>query len=249
MIFNDIIKKDGAIQNCEEWNFGGDYGSISDNPLLLLKFTNLINRGLDKTKSIINKTDGRWQDDDPNFTDVPEDTTDLTNGISEYLLDRSHSIIEGFEVLDISGNYYPLKPIDYRDIRDDFGTTQTEFQTPSGLPVYYELKGDIVKLFPAPSSTSVTCGFETNGLKIVYKRESDYFVSTDTDKEMGIPRMFHDLPCLFASEEYAKKNSSTTSVKLLEDEIIKRSQDLKDHLSSRNKDEQVTLSSESINSI
>lgn len=242
MLFNQTTTKNGAIQYCEEWLFGNDYGAISSNSNLLLQFTNLINRGLDKTKALIYKTDGRWQHDDPNYTDLPEDTTDLQNGISDYLLDPSFGIIQGFEVLDAQGNYYPIYPIDYSNIRE-IGSSVTEYEQQPGRPQEYDLKGDIVTLYPAPATGSVTM---TAGLKAIYKREPSYFVSTDTTKEMGIPRMFHDIPCLFACTEYAKKNSMTDKAREIDAEINKRSLELEEYLSSRNTDEQVVITSERV---
>lgn len=242
MFFNQTTTKNGAIQKCEDWLFGGDYGAISGNTNLLLKFTNLLNSGLDKTKALIYSVDGRWQDDDPNFTNLPEATTDLQSGISDYLLDRSHGIIQGFEVMDSTGKYYPIYSIDYANIRED-GSSVTEFESQDGRPAYYDLKGDIVTLYPAPLTGQVTM---TAGLKVIYKRESDYFTSTDTTKEMGIPRMFHDIPCLFACTEYAKMNSMTDKARELDAEINKRSLELKDHLSSRNTDEQAVITSERV---
>lgn len=245
MQFNDTSTKNGAIQKCEEWVFGGDYGAISGNSTLLLRFTNLLNSGLDKTKSLIYKSDNRWQDDDPNYDDIPDGTTDLSNAQQTYRLDRSHSIVEGFEVMNASGDYIPLTEIDYEEIRDS-GSSKSEFESTAGLPKYYELKGDIVTLYPAPATGKVTM---SDGLKIVYKRESDYYVSTDTTKEMGIPRMFQDLPVLFASNEYAKQNTMSEKARELDKEIEKRSGELKEHFSSRNKDEQLVITSETVISI
>jgi len=240
MTFNDTTTKNGAIQKCEDWLFGGDYGAISSNANLLLKFTNLINSGLDKTKALLYTADGRWQDDDPNYTTLPEDTTNLSNGVADYQLGRDHVFIQGFEVMDSAGKYYPIYPIDYSDIRE-IESSETGYASNPGIPSKYDLKGDIVTLYPAPATGSVTM---TAGLKVIYKRESDYFESTDTTKEMGIPRMFHDIPCLFACSEYSKMNIMKDKARELDAEIIKRSLELKAHYSSRNIDDTPVLESE-----
>lgn len=242
MTFNDTTTKNGAIQKCEDWLFGGDYGSISGNSNLLLKFTNLLNSGLDKTKALLYTADGRWQDDDPNYTTIPEDTTNLSNGVSDYQLGRDHVFIQGFEVMDSAGKYYPIYPIDYSDIRE-VGSSVTEYAGDPGLPSHYDVKGDIVTLYPAPATGSVTM---TEGLKVIYKRESDYFVSSDTTKEIGVPRMFQDIPCLFACSEYAKMNIIKEKARELDNEIIKRSQELKAHYSSRNIDDTPVVTSETV---
>lgn len=89
----------------------------------------------------------------------------------------------------------------------------------------------------------------SDGLKIIYKRESDYFVSTDTTKEIGIPRTFHDIPVLFACDEYAQMNSMHDKAREIELQINKRSLELKEHLAQRQKDEQDIITSETIISI
>lgn len=237
MIFNDTTNFNGAIQFCEDWLFGGDYGAISNNPTLLQKFTNLINRGLDKYKALGYKVDGRWGDDDINFADIPEAVTDLTDGQAIYRLDRSHLIVEGFEVKNSNGEYIPLYNVDYLDIRES-GMSNTSYAETDGLPREYSLKGDIVTLRPAPATGSVTM---EEGLKIIYKREPDYHTSTDTDTEIGVPRTWQDIPCLFACDEYAKQNSMANKAREIEAEILVRSQDLKDYLSGRKKDQRTTL--------
>lgn len=238
MVFNDTTTKNGVIQQCEDWLFGNNYGAISGNTDLLKKFTNLFNRGLDKTRAVLLSVDGRFQDDDPNYTtSVPADTTTLSDGVSSYSLNRSHVIIEGFEVKDSNGDYYPLVPIDYRDIRK-LHTTPTKFMETSGKPVFYDVSANVVTLFPAPATADVTL---SAGLKVIYKREPKYATYTDTSTEVGVPRMFQDVPGLFACQEYAKQNSMTEKARELDAEIQKRTADLKKLVSERNNDEKLSL--------
>jgi len=238
MLFNDTTTKNGAIQFCEDWLFSGDYGAISGNSTLLLKFTNGINRGLDKTKALIYQADARWQDDDPNFTDVNDATTDLSNGVQEYELDPDQLIIDGVEVMLAYGNYKTLKLIDHAQIRES-GIALSEYKATPGIPEEYDVEGDVLTLYPAPATGSVTM---SNGLKLLSKRPSSYFVSTDTIKEMGIPRTFHDVPCLFACSEYASMNSMEQKMVDIENELTKRKLQLTKHFSLRNKDEKRRLS-------
>lgn len=126
MVFNDTTNKNGLIQECETWLFGSDYGAISGNSSMLLTFTRLLNYGLDVTVGEILKTDGKWQYDDSNNTDLPIATTTLTAGLQNYTLDLSHLKIHGVDVLDSEGNYQPLKQIDYREIRQT-RQSDTEF--------------------------------------------------------------------------------------------------------------------------
>lgn len=245
MVFNDILSKNGAIQKCEEWLFGRNYGVISNNPDLLLTFTNLINSGLDKTKSLLYAADNTWQDDDVNYTTYNYETTDLSDGVAEYTIDKSHGIIEGLEIMHIDGKYYQIYQIDNRDLLDT-GYTETSLQIPTSIPTKWDINGNVLTLMPKPSATYVTL---TDGLKIRFKRESKYFDSSATTTELGIPRMFHDIPCLFACNEFAKQNSMGDKVKDTGDEINKRSFELKDHMAKRNKTDTPIITSESVNSI
>lgn len=238
MVFSDTTNKNGAIQFCEEWLFGNDYGAISGNPTLLLKFTNGINRGMDLTKALIYQADARWQDDDPNFTTINDSTTDLSDGVSTYRLDKDQLIVDGVEVLGIDGNYHLLKHIDYADIKEK-NISLSEYKSTPGMPEEYDLEGDILILFPSPATGVVTM---SNGLKLLSKRPSSYFVSTDTDKEIGIPRTFHDVPCLFACSEYASMNSMEQKMVDIENKLALRKKDLTKHFSLRNKDEKRRLS-------
>ena len=230
MVFNDTTTLTGAIQDCESWLFGSNYGAISGNTTLLKKFTTLLNYGLDQTTIEIMKSNGKWRYDDPNRKDRPIGKTNLSAGTGEYELDLSHLTVIGVEVMDAQGNYYPISQIDYTDI-NRAGMSDTEFFETDGKPIYFDIEGQTLKLFPAPSSTETTL---TDGLRVHYQREPDYFVYTDTTKEVGIPRMFQDLPVLFACDKYAKQNSMADKARELDNEIIKITVNIKDFISKRN---------------
>lgn len=231
MTFNDTTTLNGFIQECEAWLFGSNFGTISGNTESLKQFANLANYGLDQTDSLIFQTDGYWQHDDFNYTSTfPIATTNLSDGVNNYLLDRKQRKIHGFEVLDKDGDYYPLHKIDFRNIRQS-GQAENEFFEEDGKPLYYDLQGNSVKLFPAPSTNDVTL---TAGLRVIYQREPDYFVYTDTSKELGIPRGYHDIPVAFACAKYAKQNGMSEKARELDNEIQRRSQDIKNHFNTRN---------------
>lgn len=233
MVFNDTTTKNGLIQDCESWLFGSDYGVISSNPTLLDKFTSLLNYGVDRTSVKILENDGKWQYDDNNHTDFPEATTDLSDNNRNYILSKTFMKIEGFECLDKSGNYYPLTKIDKEEIRR-MGFSISEFMETAGVPQYYDVDGDTVTLFPAPATGSVTM---TDGLKVLYQRPSSYFVSTDTDKEVGVASPFTDMPSLYACQKYAKQNSMRDKARELDAEVLKRENELETLISNRWKDQ------------
>jgi hypothetical protein len=237
MVFNDTTTKNGAIQECEAWLFGSDYGAISGNTKLLQAFTVKLNQGVTQTLQEIFKTDGRWQYDSSTYTDITLGKADLVDGQRRYKLDSSHLIIEGFEIQDSSGDYYTIKQIDYRDLRER-GISESEFYKTNGKPAFYDLKGDIVTLYPAPSASDVTL---TDGIKISFKREAEQFAYTDTNKEIGVPSSVRDLPVLFACATHAKQNSMTAKARELDAMITQRKLDLKTAMSARNKDKTLRI--------
>lgn len=227
----------GLIQECETWIFGNNYGAISDNPQMLATFTRLINNGLDEVTASIMEVDGRWQYDDSNYTDFPIATTTLVDNQQDYQLSVSHIKILGVEVKKSDGDYYVLRPLDLQDIRRK-GMSVTEFFDEKGLPQYYDVTGNSLKLYPSPNATQVTT---TAGLKVFFQREPDYFETTDTTKVPGIPSIFHDVPALFACAKYAKANQMTEKARELDAELQKRMTKLVDFYSKRNVDQKPRL--------
>lgn len=233
MQFNDTTNLSGAIQECEAWLFGGNYGTISNNPTLLKRFTSLINEGNNDTIIELFKSDGRWKYDDRNNDNIPRATTDLADGVRNYLLENSHLKVYGFEVKDNQGNFYPIRPIDFSEIRLS-GQSESEFFETSGKPMLYDLDGDVVKLYPAPKASDVTL---SDGLRIVYQDGPALFSTTDTTKEFGLPKPFHSMPVLLACSRYAKQNSMQDKARELDAEIERKRVDIKDFISKRNNED------------
>lgn len=238
MIFNDTsTNKNGLIQECETWLFGSNYGAISGNTNLLSTFTRLINNGLDEITVSIMQVDGRWQYDDSNYTNFPIGTTTLVADQQDYQLSTEQIKVLGVEVRQSDGEYHVLRPLDMQDIRRK-GLAITEFMDESGLPIYYDISGNTLKLYPAPKADQVTL---SAGLKVFFQRKPDYFTTDDTSQEPGIPSIFHDIPALYACAKYAKSNQMAEKARELDAEIEKRMTKLTDFFSKRNKDSKLKL--------
>ena len=237
MQFSDTTNKSGMIQECETWLFGNNYGAISGDSDLLATFTRLINYGLDETVTRIMSVDGRWQYGDSNFTTHPIATTTMVNGQQDYALDVSHLKILGVEVKDSTGNWQVVTQLDMQDIRRK-GMALTEFMEEDAMPRYYDLVGDSIFLYPAPATAYVTL---TNGLKVYFQREPDYFTTSDTTQTPGFPSVFHDIPVLFACAKYAKSNQISEKSRELDAEIIKRTGELTHFYTKRNVDGKARL--------
>lgn len=241
MVFNDTSSsKDGLIQECETWLFGSDYGAISGNTNLLATFTRLLNRAKDKTQLEILKVDGRQQFHDRNLTTLPMDTADLEANQPDYQLDNAHLKMLGVEVKDTNGDWYALSPIDQQDIRRK-GHSYTEFMETAGRPMYYDLIGGSIYLFPKPAADQVTTGVASQSLKVFYQSEVDYFAVDDTTKTPGIPTPLHYVIPLFACQQYAKSNQMAEKVRELDAEIQIAKEEIRQFFSKRNVDDKTRL--------
>lgn len=232
MKFSDPTNKNGILQKCELYVFGGNYGSISGNTTNKAVFTGLCNDALDSITSEILDSDTRWQWDDTNYTDFPIGQKDLQEGQRDYTLDVSHLKILGVEAKDKSGNYYPLYPIDTRDMTDK-NISPTEFFENNGQPQYYDLIANSIMIYPSPDLDLVT---QSNGLKVRFQRAAEYFETSDTDKEAGFASIYHKLIPLMASYDYTMSNDMNAKASFLAKKIDEEKKMLKSYMNKRDKD-------------
>ena len=131
--------------------------------------------------------DGKWQFDDTNYTDFPIGRGTLLASQQDYTFASDVLEVEGVSVLNASGDWAKLTPIDDKEL----GVDPEEFASIDGLPVYYDKQGRSILLYPAPAAANVTL---TNGLKVFFKRTADLYTSaefTTGTKEPGFPSPFH----------------------------------------------------------
>lgn len=237
--------KAGLIQECEIIVFGDNsYGRISGDANQLATFTRYINEALNRVVNLIMTADGRWQFDDTNNTDFPIATTDLVTTLGseqqDYTFDITMLRILRIEVLDNTGAWRKLTPIDENDIYDQ---SLTDFLKTPGLPVYYDKQGASIFLYPKPLATAVT---STAGLKVWFQRPPSYFTISDTTKVPGFNSMYHRLVALIASRDYAMFKS-LSNVKSIADKVAQDEDSLVENYALRNKDEHVKLSAKRVN--
>ena len=244
MQFSDTTNKNGILQKCELYLFGGNYGAITGNTTNLAVFTGLVNDAQDSIVSDILDVDTRWQWDDTNRTDFPIGSIDLVDGQRDYTLDVEHLKILGVEVKDASGNFYPLLPIDMEDMRSK-GITPTEFFETNGLPQYYDKIANSILLYPQPATAQVTI---SNGLKVHFQRGPEYFTTSDTTRVPGFASLYHKLIPLLTSFEYAVSNDMTEKAGLLNIRIQEERNKLKGYFSKRGKDRKPRITIKTKNS-
>jgi len=233
MTFNDTTTKDGLIQACEDFLFN-KYGVISSDSELLFSFTNKINRGLDKTVSLILQNDRYWAFDDSNFTDFPIATTNLVADQQDYTLSVSPEmmIIERVEMKDSSGNWTLLKPF---TLEETEMTRDAMLSEAGSTPMYYDKLDHAIILYPKPNYNS------TAGLRVYYKRPPSYFTYTDTTKKPGFVQLYHRLPALYACLDYARSNDMNNKIAGITEEIRDMEDKITAHYQDRDADQKIVL--------
>ena len=150
-------------------------------------FTRAANNWYADVNTWIWQASGEWDYDDTNYIDLPIATADLVNNQQDYSLPTNIQKIDRVEVKDVSGDWHKLIPIDQSELPT---TALTEFEEDAGLPIYYDVSGNSLMLYPKPATASVTI---SQGLKLYFSREIDKFTVSDTTKEAGFLENFHKL--------------------------------------------------------
>ena len=223
MIFNDTSTKQGIVQD----TLFTIFGNSSDNTQYpTADITRNINRHYDSVVAKILESDGRWQWDDTNATDLPIGTTNLVTNQQDYGIDTTFLRITRVELIKQDGTATLLQPLDQVDVYDQALTEY--FKTP-GTPMYYDKLANSLFLYPAPSYNY------TGGLRVYFQRNVSYFTASDTTKVPGFASPFHRLLSLGAAYDFMlPKNYPQLGV--VKNEINEMSQALQDFYSKRDKD-------------
>lgn len=192
-----------------------------------------LNLGIDRALNIIFKANGKWQFDDSNHTDYPIITTNLVDGQRDYSFttdEDGNVILDIYKVMvaDSSGTYHEVYPVD----------VQSESNTASfydgllveGQPIRYDKTGNGIFLDPIPNYNY------TNGMKIYINREAVYFTVSDTTGKCGISGLFQSYPVVYASYQYALRNSLPSKTDF-EKELLRMEKEMGDWYGSRGKDD------------
>lgn len=225
MQFSDTSTKTGIIQACERYTKLGDAG-ISGNTLYIKEFTALVNQIGRKVWAIIFESYGGWQYEDGNQTDLPASVTTLTADQTTYAMPSGSLSVRGIEVKNTGGVWSRLFPITEEEIRDR--QAMGEFFKTSGTPLYYQMIGQTIRIFPASNWT------QSSSFKVFYDRGSVAFVSTDTTATPGFISEFHDILSVGASLQYLIPNQpESPTVNLLRFEYADYEKKLKTYYTQK----------------
>lgn len=169
-----------------------------------------INAAYETVVGWIITADGTWEFDDTNFTDHPRSRGNLVEGQEDYAFTSEYLDIEAIEILDTGSpaKYRRIEPLDHYMLnglspQQYFGLTSAGNPS-TGFPDYYDKNGDTIRLYRAPTSTSVTL---TNGIRTWFKRTADLFTAaqvTTGTKEPGFASSFHSILAYMAAIPYCQ---------------------------------------------
>jgi hypothetical protein len=228
MKFYDATKATNGL--CQEVDRLCD---TTDNSYPRLDKTARINNALEELVGKIISSDGVWEWDDTNQTDLPVSTGTLVEGQESYSFAAEYLKVKRVKIKDLNGNWFLLKQIDQQDLEASgtaieslFGISSGNPQT--GLPQYYDILGDSIRLYPAPTSANVTLA---SGIKADFVRTAVLFTATSATTadttEPGLPSPYHVLLAYKASLPYCASHKKdrvgwlTSEIARLEDSLIK----------------------------
>lgn len=190
-----------------------------------------INNGLDEVASIIQRADGNWQWEDPNQTDLPIGTTNIVSGQQDYEISTTFLKVEKVWIHTTSTDT-TWTELDYVEDKSEFLDKVSTQDT--GVPMFYTIVGNslIFDTFPNYSST--------NGLKVLFARNVQYFSGTTTPVATtvapGFNPQFHKYLSLYAQREwleaYEKGNDHLNKVLI---RMQKMEKDIQKYYSSKKK--------------
>lgn len=203
MEFSNTNTEEGIIQEID------DICGTDNSSYPLKRKTARVNRALDDFTSLAILYDKNWSYDDSNKYDhdpspfaavndlvlrnLPIARTKLNAGQQDYPFDLRWVIIKGVFIKLPSG--------DLRKLEEATGDEVLNVPTTvSGVPTKFKFIGNSL-LFDVVPNYSID-----EGIKIPYVRNASYFQDGDTDKEPGIPNIFHEWLCWKASLPFLIKN-------------------------------------------
>lgn len=234
MVFSNTTTKAGIIQTVEFWTGLGDAG-ISGNSTLLSIITGRVNSAFDRLMPLLLSYCDKMRWDDYNNSDRPVATFNLVANQEDYKITEDDNNLDILNIVGVhiyesstATRYSELQRMTMDDPRALEAMSPTSTTT-TATPTHFLEMGNVLYLFPEPSYSA------TNGIKIFFEREQSYFTSSDTTKEPGIPKPFHELLALYASHDWllVNKPDNGTLLTRLEAQIARREKQLKDSISTR----------------
>jgi hypothetical protein len=159
---------------------------------------------------------GVLEHDDSNYTDLPIATFPVTAGTATYKItqdDDANFILTKHKITLLNNG----KRIDIPRVTIAEGQQVALEGTETGFPTCYYEVGKSIVFSPTPSTS-------TTG-QVWFDRELDQLLTSDTTKELGIPKAYHPLVCFRVAYGYAmeqmlpNENSLLRRITMEEDKL------------------------------
>lgn len=232
MIFSDTTNRTGIVELLEDLT---STQSASSSSYPLATKTRDINMAFDDYMSIVVQSSGTWQLDDSNHTKYPNMKFDIVSGQQDYsfTVDEQGNQVQDIyrvEAKDANGVWQLLTPYDEQAETTSLSARELE----SGTPTRYYKTANGIFLDLTPNYNS------TEGIRMFFTRSPDYFTTSDTTKEPGIPNGHHRYLALKPAFWYwLPKDSQRASLYLAE--LNKLETAIMGSVSQRVKDERPRL--------
>lgn len=200
-----------------------------------------VNSSLEELIGDIINADGTWQYDDTNQTTLPRGKGTLVEGQESYSFASEYLQVTDIEILDKDGiRYERIQNTDNVDLgglspQEYFGT-ESSGSPAKGRVDYYDIQGDSILLYKAPTSTSHTLA---NGIRVWFKRTASLFTPVSTTAadttEPGLPSTHHHILAYMSAIPYCMSYKKDR-VALYEKKVMEMKDSLLKFYARRNKD-------------
>lgn len=228
MQINDTTNRTGIVQVLEDLT-STQSASTSSYPLAT-KIRD-INMAFDDYQTIVTEASGTWQLDDSNHTKYPNMKFDVVSGQQDYSFteDEQGNQVQDIyrvECKDANGVWQLLTPYDEQSETTSLSARELLTGTPTRY--YKTANGIFLDLTPNYNSTL--------GIRMFFTRSPNYFTTSDTTKEPGIPNAHHRYLAVKPAYWYwLPKDNQRASILFAELEKIEKS--ISNSVSQRPRDE------------
>lgn len=232
MIYSDTTNRTGIVQVLEDLT-STQSASTSSYPLATK--TRDINMAFDDYQTIVTEASGTWQLDDSNHTKYPNMKFNVVSGQQDYSFteDEQGNQVQDIyrvECKDANGVWQLLKAYDEQSETESLSARELLTGTPTRY--YKTANGIFLDLTPNYDSTL--------GIRMFFTRSPNYFTTSDTTKEPGIPNAHHRYLAVKPAYWYwLPKDSQRASLYFAELQKIEKM--ISDSVSQRVRDERPRL--------
>lgn len=191
--FSDVTNGQGIAQDIS-YLTGADFNKYPLNDR-----ARNVNQWYSKIWETIFEAYGGWLFMDNNVSDtstgIPSADQTMTSGTSLYGLPSAALTVRDVSILTSSGGVrQQLKPLSFDEFIEMGGDA---YFSSNGVPSYYILQGDVIRLLPTPNVTKTS-----DGIRVNFDQDISTFAGTDTTKVPGFASPFHRMLSLGASIDY-----------------------------------------------